>query len=158
MGTRYPGTRDEIRALDAFIKLARAHRAVVSRLDAGLKEHGLTEVQLGVLEALLHLGPSRQCDLGRKQLTSAANVTLVVDRLADRGWVRRERDPDDRRAVRVHLTDEGRTFIESRFPEHVAGIVALFEVLEPREQDELARLCRKLGRAAAREAGTTGVR
>lgn len=149
MGTHHRGTRAEIRALDAFIKLARAASSVRARLDEALLEHGLTENQLGVLEALLHLGPLRHNELGRKQLTSRANVTLIVDRLADRGWIRRTPDPDDRRAVRVELTDEGRRFIQSIFPSHVARIVDVLGALSAREQEELGRLCRKLGLAAA---------
>ena len=153
MGTRYRGTRAEVRALDAFIKLLRATDTVRARLDAELRELGLAESQLGVLESLLHLGPMRQCELGRKQLTSRANVTLIVDKLEDRGWVRREPDPDDRRATRVHLTDQGRHFIDEVFPLHAARIRETLGALSPSEQEELARLCRKLGLANTENAG-----
>jgi MarR family 2-MHQ and catechol resistance regulon transcriptional repressor len=140
-----------VRSLDAWIKLARACAAVRGRLEDGLREAGLTEKELGVLEALLHLGPLRQCDLGRKQLTSRANVTLIVDKLVDRGWVGREPDPEDRRAVRVVLTPAGRRFVAGAFPAHVADVVEAMGGLDASEQGDLARLCRKLGRANARE-------
>jgi len=151
VGTHYRGAKAEVRSLDAWIKLARACAAVRGRLEDGLRAAGLTEKELGVLEALLHLGPLRQCDLGRKQLTSRANVTLIVDKLVDRGWVAREADPEDRRAVRVVLTAAGRRFIGGVFPGHVADVVAAMGALAAAEQEELARLCRKLGLANARE-------
>jgi len=149
VGTHYRGSKAEVRSLDAWIKLARASASVRSRFEDSLREAGLTEKELGVLEALLHLGPLRQCDLGRKQLTSRANVTLIVDKLVDRGHVAREADPEDRRAVRVVLTPAGRRFIEAAFPRHVESIVQAMSALTAAEQEELARLCRKLGLANA---------
>jgi len=145
MPTKYAGTTEERRALDTFIKLVRATESVNARLQAGLADGRVTGSQFGVLEALLHLGPLNQCDLGRKLLKSSGNMTMVVDNLEKRGLVRRVRDVEDRRYVTVHLTDEGRELIEAVFPRHAAGIAAEMSVLTAAEQEELGRLCRKLG-------------
>lgn len=152
MGTQYRGTPREVRALDAQIKLLRATSALRSRLEARLRPSGLAVRQLGVLEALLHLGPLEQHELGVKLLVSRANVTLIVDELARRGLVRRERRRDDRRCVLVHLTPGGRALVERVFPDHVAAIVEAFSALRAAEQRQLARLCRKLGLALAAQA------
>ena len=156
MGTHYRGTREEIRALDAHIKLLRCTNNVRGRLEGGLRAVGLTESQLGVLEVLVHLGPLCQHEIGDKLLISRANVTLVVDQLADRGLVVRERDTADRRRVRVLLTRDGRKLIEKLFPEHVRRIVQAMSPLTAGEQGELARLCRKLGLALAGSRGGAG--
>ncbi len=60
--------------------------------------------------------------------------------------MRRERQEDDRRMIAVHLTAAGRRLIESVFPAHAKTIEAEMGRLAPREQEELRRLCRKLGR------------
>jgi MarR family transcriptional regulator, 2-MHQ and catechol-resistance regulon repressor len=146
MGTHYQGPPEEVRALGAYVKLMRAADSVSARLAGPLGEWGLTETQFGALEALYHVGPMNQRDLGRKLLRSGGNVTMVVDNLEKRGLVRRERDADDRRFVTVHLTDAGRRLIARVFPRHAANVTAEFGVLTPAEQDELGRLCRKLGR------------
>jgi MarR family 2-MHQ and catechol resistance regulon transcriptional repressor len=138
-----------VRALDLHIALSRASDAVIDRLAEALEAGPLNLAHLGVLEALLHLGPMVQRDLARKLLRSPANVTAVVDQLEARGWVRRERG-DDRRCFLVHLTDEGRRVIDEVFPGHVRRLVALCAALSPAEQRELTRLCKKLGLAAAR--------
>ena len=151
MPTHYRGTPKEVRALDAYVKLMRSANTVQARLDESLKRIGLKENQLGVLEMLLHLGPLNQSQIGRKLLLSRANITLLVDQLAGRGLVRRVRDKDDRRQVAVHLTAEGKRRIEKVFPSHLRSIVDVFSSLQPTEQKELARLCRKLG-LAGREA------
>jgi MarR family 2-MHQ and catechol resistance regulon transcriptional repressor len=124
----------------------RAASSVSARLGGSISEAGLTESQFGALEALYHLGPLHQCELGEKLLRSGGNITLVVDNLEKRGLVRRERETDDRRFVTVHLTDNGRRLVARIFPRHVARVVEEMKVLTPAEQEELGRLCRKLGR------------
>ncbi len=149
MPTHYQGKPDEIRALNAFIKLARAAGSVLARTGRPLAATGLTASQFGVLETLLHLGPLHQCDLARKHLQSGGNITMIVDNLERAGFVRRERLAADRRYVRVLLTEAGRARIEEIFPAQVRHIQAAMSVLSPAEQEELGRLCRKLGLAAA---------
>lgn len=146
MGSRYRGSEAETRALNAYIKLVRAAESVTGRLARCISDAGLTESQLGTLEALLHLGPLSQKDLGRKLLKSGGNVTMVVDNLERRGLVRRERRADDRRVCTVYLTSEGEALISDLFPQHAAAITRELSVLTPQEQEELGRLCRKLGR------------
>jgi MarR family 2-MHQ and catechol resistance regulon transcriptional repressor len=145
MGTRYRGTPDEIRALDAFIKLQRAADALGSRVHAHLAADDLTVSQFGVLEALLHLGPMCQRDIGLKLLRSGGNITLVVDNLEKRGLARRERSVENRKFVTVHLTDEGRRLVRRVFPRHVQAVVREMEALSPREQETFARLAKAAG-------------
>lgn len=148
MPTHYQGPPDEVRALDTFIKLVRAAGSLITRTSRPLTTCGLTVGQFGVLETLLHLGPLHQCELARKHLQSGGNITMIVDNLERAGLVRRERLPEDRRYVRVHLTDAGRARIEELFPRQARHVTAHMSVLTSAEQVELARLCRKLGLGA----------
>lgn len=146
MGTRYHGTEEEVRALDTYIKLIRATDSVSSRIHRHLDESHLTITQFGVLEALYHLGSMYQRDLAAKLLKSGGNITLVIDNLEKRSLVKREREPDDRRCIRVNLTEAGKQLISSIFPTHVAAVVAEMATLSASEQEELGRLCRRLGK------------
>ena len=152
MGTHFKGTRAEVRALDAYIKLMRAAESVAAALMPLLTENDLTLGQLGVLEALLHLGPMCQKDLGRKLLKSASNITTVIENLELRGLIGRRRDEADRRYYKVSLTRAGTSLIARVFPSHVRGIVSVFQALSSAEQEELGRLGKKLGLAARGEA------
>lgn len=147
MGTRYVGSEEEKRALESYIKLSRALASVDARINAHLGGHGLSTSQFGVLEALYHLGPLHQHQLARKILKSSGNLTLVLDNLEKRGLITRTRDPQDRRCVRVVLSEAGRALIEMIMPAHVAGVVAAFAPLSAEEQRQLAELCKKLGLA-----------
>ncbi|MBS1193022.1 MAG: transcriptional regulator, MarR family, partial [Nitrospirae bacterium] len=75
MGTRYEGTKEETRALNAFIKLVRAAQSVTGRVESRFSEIGLSVSQFGALEALYHLGPLYQKDLASKILKSTGNIT-----------------------------------------------------------------------------------
>ena len=154
MGTHHRGTDEEIRALDAFIKLSRASDTLGQHAQQSYAETGLTASQFGTLETLYHLGPMCQSEIGKKILRSSGNITLVIDNLEKRGLVRREREEGDRRRVSVQLTPEGRKLIARVFPSHAAAITAALSALAPDEQEELARLCKKLGKAVA--AGAAG--
>ncbi|MCA7118720.1 MAG: MarR family transcriptional regulator [Acidibrevibacterium sp.] len=138
-------------ALRAYVKLFRASRAILARVEPGLAAHGLTATQLGVLEVIWHQGPLTQGELGRKVLTSAGNMTDVVDKLSNRGLVRRVRDLADRRHVRVELTGCGRDLIAAVFPRHAQDITRAMSGLSPCELELLGTLLRQLGRHAAGE-------
>ncbi|MBM4328375.1 MAG: MarR family transcriptional regulator [Deltaproteobacteria bacterium] len=145
MATHYAGAEQEIQALNCYIKLARATHTASMRIHRHLKERRITAGQFGVLDALYFLGPLSQRDLAQKHLMSPGNMTMVVDHLEKRGLVSRERQTHDRRFVKVHLTEEGRKLFESVLPRHIREIQSVMSVLSPTEQDELGRLCRKLG-------------
>jgi len=144
--THFKGDSETRRALNAFINLVRASNSLALRLTADLEQQGLTTSQFGILEALLHLGPMCQRALGEKLLRSGGNITMVLDNLEKHGLVRRERQSDDRRMIMIHLTAEGQKLIERVFPRHAKEIAREMSRLKPGEQEELRRLCRKLGR------------
>ena len=139
-------TPEEQSALGAYVKLVRAAEATTARIHRHLAEVRLTPSQFGVLEALLHREPLCQKELGEKILKTSGNITLVVDNLEKRGLVGRQRGERDRRVVTVSLTDEGRRLIQAIFPRHVQAIIGEMSVLTGTEQEELGRLCRRLGR------------
>ncbi|HEU5058053.1 MAG TPA: MarR family transcriptional regulator [Kofleriaceae bacterium] len=148
MPSHYRGTPREVRALGAFIKLSRAQDSLNGVLNQALVDEGVTPAQLGVLEALLHLGPLSASELGRALLRSNPNVSLVVDNLERDQLVRRERSDEDRRVVRVSLTPQGRRLIQRVFPGHARRVADLMGALTADEQEQLGRLCKKLGLAA----------
>jgi MarR family 2-MHQ and catechol resistance regulon transcriptional repressor len=150
MSSHYKGTPREVLALDAFIKLNRSLNAVQAQLlPPLLKDFRLTESQFAVLEAVHHLGPLAQGELCRKILRSGSNLTTVVDNLERDGLVRRDRDQNDRRIQIVSLTTKGQELLAAALPVHVARVTRTMGALTADEQRQLARLCRKLGIAAA---------
>jgi DNA-binding MarR family transcriptional regulator len=71
------------------------------------RQFGITPVQYGLLTALHYYPGSDQVNLGREVGIDRTNVADVLERLSDRGLVRRERSQRDRRSMIAFLTPEG---------------------------------------------------
>ena len=148
MPTKYRGTEKEEMALNAFINFMRASLSLNSRLNKYYKGYGLTDSQFGVLSTLFfnETGSMNQKEIAEKLLVSAGNMTMVIDNLEKRKLIARTRDKTDRRRINIELTDPGMKLIRKIFPEHVKAIVNELSCLDPKEQEQLRNLCRKLGR------------
>ena len=146
MPTHFTGSRAERRTLDTFIKLTRCTNSVMARLSERNTIGDLTYSQFAVLEALYHLGPMTPGEISAKILKSGSNLTTVIDNLERDGFVRRERDANDRRVIHVHLTEAGSSKLDAVLPGHVAALVDEFKVLSAKEQETLGELCKKLGK------------
>jgi MarR family transcriptional regulator, 2-MHQ and catechol-resistance regulon repressor len=145
MGTHYKGSKKEVNALNVYIKLIRVVESINSLLYVSLSKEGLTESQFGVLEALFHLGPMSQKNLGDKLLKSGGNITLVIDNLEEGGLVIRRRGVIDRRYFNIHLTEKGKKLIESVFPKQLKIISDEIGILNENDQRELQRMCKLIG-------------
>lgn len=138
--------KQEVVALGTFVKLIRAAESVSADVHKEIGEAGLSISQFGILEALYHLGPMSQKEIGAKILKSAGNITMVIDNLEKRKLVARIRGETDRRSYRVSLTDKGEHLIKSIFPLHSRRINNRMSVLTVDEQKALGVLLKKLGR------------
>lgn len=72
-------------------------------------------------------------------------MTLVVDNLEKEGLVERIYNKEDRRTITVQLTSKGLTLFEEIFSQHAKHIEKLASILSEKEQEELAKLLKKLG-------------
>lgn len=95
---------DAVAALQT--ELNRADRAAAEQHAVGSAE------DLQVLRLLLDVGPLRVGDLALRRTSLVATASARLDRLEKRGFVVRERVPDDRRAVWARLTETGRSAAE----------------------------------------------
>jgi DNA-binding MarR family transcriptional regulator len=93
------GIKDSLRELNSQLSVLNHH--VGARLE-------LRDVDLGCLELLARHGPLSPGALARHAGLHPATMTGIVDRLERAGWVARDRDPTDRRAVLIRpLRDRG---------------------------------------------------
>jgi MarR family transcriptional regulator, 2-MHQ and catechol-resistance regulon repressor len=139
------------RALKLWVILARAHNAVSQRAAEDVARHGLTLAEFAVLEALYHKGPLLLGEVQKKILVSSGGVTYLVDRLEQRGLVRRKLCVEDRRARYAELTEAGTAMMDRIFPEHADMIAEVVSSLDEGEQREMIRLMKELGLNAAGE-------
>jgi MarR family transcriptional regulator, 2-MHQ and catechol-resistance regulon repressor len=138
----------DLSGIHIWLVLWKASRAVEAQAQRSIARFGVVQSDFGVLEALLHRGPLSAKQLGEKVLLTSGSMTAAVDRLADRGLVRREDDAHDRRACIVHLTAAGRRLIERAFAQHRTEMEEALEGFPVEERKALLPLLRRLGRVA----------
>lgn len=107
----------------------------------------LSLVHLHVLMILDTEGPLPMRALAERVDVSQASTTGIVDRMEQRGLVARQRDDEDRRVIRVALTDEGRAMVGGMAAERRER---LMEMLDDMTDEELSGFL--LGARAMRRA------
>jgi len=145
MGSQFKGSKKTKEALNSYIKLLRSAESLSSKINLELSKYGLTESQFGVLDALLHLGPMKHKEIGKKILKSGGNITMVINNLERRELVQRKREEQDKRQFIIHLTSKGKNKILETLPHISKSIKKHFEILGKEEQRELQRLCKIVG-------------
>jgi DNA-binding MarR family transcriptional regulator len=83
-------------------------------------------------------------DLAQSSLITTGAMTARLDRLERAGLVRRAPDPADRRAVRVHLTEEGEQLARRALRAVIAADEAFLEPLSQRRRDSVASALKQL--------------
>jgi MarR family 2-MHQ and catechol resistance regulon transcriptional repressor len=144
---RLPAVPD-VSGTHLWLVLFKAYRALERHAYRSIEatEVGLSD--FGILEALLHKGPQRVNQIGRRIQLTSGSITTAVDRMEARGLVKRSTDPDDRRASVVDLTPKGKALIVEAFREHQAAMDEAASVLSATERSTLIRLLKKLGISA----------
>ena len=124
-----------------LVKLPAALEAQLQR-DAGLTHMGYFVL------ATLSDRADRQLPMSRLAANASASLSRlshVVSRLEAKGWVRRERCPDDGRVQIAVLTDEGHAKLVEVAPGHVDIVRSLvFDQLTATQTRQLTRICESL--------------
>lgn len=99
------------------------------------------------LMALIAANPgSSSSALAQALAVTAPNITMWIDRLAERGWVRRRQSSTDRRRQELHLSAAGARLAAEATDRLIDGERAAFGGLSPAEQAMLLELLHKLAR------------
>lgn len=110
-------------------ELVRCYQAFESYSMADIRTMGLTPPQFDVIATLGNTAGMTFRELGEKTLITKGTLTGVVDRLADKGLVRREAHPGDARCFKVVLTPAGEAEFNRVFKPHVAYVAVAFQRL-----------------------------
>jgi DNA-binding MarR family transcriptional regulator len=94
--------------LEEVGRATQAYQRATDGFDDAVGRHlNLNPADLRGLDWLTE-GPMSAGELSEATGLSTAATTTLLDRLEEKGYIRRERDPEDRRRIRAELTDEGR--------------------------------------------------
>ena len=158
-----PGSPDEVDTIIAAWSTARpdldlAPLAVFSRLgriakrldrarSRAFERSGLASWEFDVLAVLRRGGsPYRESPkvLVQQTMVSSGTMTNRIDRLVERGLVRRLTDPNDGRGVLVEMTPLGQTLVDAAMTRLTDEEERLLGAMTRAERERLAALLRKL--------------
>jgi DNA-binding MarR family transcriptional regulator len=128
-----PSVDDLERRLVAFVRAFGLHQT--ERTPCGepisvSQAHALTE---------LAAQPLSQAELARRLRLDRSVVSRLADALEERGWLRRERHPQDQRAVQLVLTDRGRAAADRLAGARRARLAMLLDGVPAAERDNVLR-------------------
>jgi len=91
--------------------LTQAHFALRAKVDDALKSFEVTGLQYTVLSMVaLHPGLS-SAELSRRFFRTQQSMGQLLSGLVERGWLARDEHPENRRILRVTLTEAGRALV-----------------------------------------------
>ncbi len=139
--------RENTKAVHIWLVLWKAYRAMEEAVKQQVSGLCLGDSDFRVLEVLLHKGPLPVNTIGPKVELTPGSISVAVDRLEERGLVRRKLDPQDRRIRTVYLTAEGESVIQKVFAHHEREMERLLRPLTRQDRSTLVSLLKKLGKS-----------
>jgi len=137
--------RFESPAQEAMLSLMVAAEHLRERMDRLCAEFDLTPSQYNVLRILRGAPEGHpRCEIARRMIDRAPDVTRLVDRLERRGLVERDRSEADRRLSLTRITPEGLALLERMRPRLDEEHRHLAERIPLRDQRELSRICERI--------------
>ncbi|WP_353225894.1 MarR family transcriptional regulator [Salinisphaera sp. C84B14] len=134
---------DSIRHQFGYL-LAKTHQRQLRLFETHTQGMQVSARQYATLLALEANDALHQSDLAEWLGLDRTTVTYLVDGLEQRRWIRRQRDPADRRAHRLHLTEDGIAALADIRPAAGAATQALLAPLGADEQTQLRALLARL--------------
>ncbi len=128
---------------EALLNLLVASDHVRQRVAGMCDRHGITPAQYNVLRILrgVHPGGHARCEIGKRLLEHAPDVTRLVDRLEANGLVERVRSEEDRRLSITRITRAGLSLLAAMQPETEELNRYFAERVSRRDCRELSRIC-----------------
>lgn len=135
----------ELEPLTVFSRVSRLARHLDLARRTAFARHSLETWEFDVLSALRRAGEPYRLSPGTlvtQTLVTSGTMTNRIDRLESRGFVERQRSPDDRRGVLVRLTDEGLARVDAAMSDLLDIEAGVLKALSPAERPQLAALLR----------------
>jgi DNA-binding MarR family transcriptional regulator len=126
--------KDSLRELR--VQLALLNHQVGSRVE-------LKDVDIDCLDLLSHHGPQSPSALARRAGLHPATMTGILDRLERGGWIARDRDPSDRRAVVVRVLPDRNAEMYRQYATMNASMDEICAGYQPAELDVIADFLRR---------------
>lgn len=137
----------DVSPMAVFGRIQRVSRLIEQDLKKFFAQFDMEFWEFDVLATLRRSGGADGLTAGaliQVAMVTSGAITNRIDRLVAKGWVERKPCPEDRRAIRVRLTAEGRKVIDDLLPKHMENEQRMLAALGGEDREQLADLLRTL--------------
>lgn len=123
-----PDAEDDLWPVQLLGRIQRLDVMVDKTVKATAAEHGLDAGEFDVLTTLQRSGPPYALTAGtflKASMVSSGTITNRIDKMEAKGLVERVRDGEDRRTVKIRLTERGHEVTRAAFSDHLANYARL---------------------------------
>lgn len=136
----------DVSRMEAYLALLKKATDMVKQIDGYLLEHDLQQNRFMLL-VVLYRDPGKT--LAATELAASIGVkpptlTGLLEGLVKKKWVRRQRDPGDRRTIRVAITEAGQAYLRSVLPGYYELINKMWRGVSRGDATELRRVLEKI--------------
>ncbi|MEV7276887.1 MarR family transcriptional regulator [Streptomyces sp. NPDC093111] len=123
-----PDVAEDLWPVELFGRIQRLARVIDKSAKTAAAAHGVEHGEFDVLTTLQRSGPPYTLTAGaflKASMVTSGAITNRIDRMEAKGLVERVRDGDDRRTIRIRLTDHGHEVTRAAFADHLASYARL---------------------------------
>ena len=126
-----------------FLLLMQTSKAIQERLRDEMSKNNLSITEFSVLEVLFYQGKQTIQQIGNRILISSGSMTYVIDKLEQKGIIKRNDCREDRRVIHITLTAEGMEVMENIMPKYQELVDSFFEELTGDEVELMVNLLKR---------------
>lgn len=127
-----------------FLLLMQTSKAIQERIRDEMSKHKLSITEFSVLEVLFYQGKQTIQQIGNRILISSGSMTYVIDKLEQKGIIKRNDCRVDRRVIHITLTAEGMKMMENIMPQYKEMVDSFFGELTVEESEVLVNSLKKV--------------
>jgi len=141
-------TRDDEKSINESLMRITEDLRLFEDSDARAMK-SLTTQEIHTIALIGRLGSPRMSEIAERGRVTRGAVSIMVGKLAKKGYVKRARDGKDRRVVHVSLTARGRAIERDHQEYHEKANAKILASLTDKEKRQAAKLMQKIARALA---------
>jgi len=142
-----PDVVEDLWPVELLARIQRLARVVDKSAKATAARHGVEHGEFDVLTTLQRSGPPYTLPAGaflKASMVTSGAITNRIDRMETKGLVERVREGDDRRTVKIRLTEHGHEVARAAFADHLADYAQLLAGVDRRLVEQTAEGLRQV--------------
>ncbi len=129
---------------EPFLMLMQTSKAIQERIRDEMSQNKLNITEFSVLEVLFYQGKQTIQQIGNRVLISSGSMTYVIDKLEQKGIIKRNDCREDRRVIHITLTAKGLNMMENIMPTYQDMVDSFFGDLSGDESKLMVNFLKKV--------------